>query len=329
MVKSGHMATRRLPTTKIKEDKMALVISTNFAAAFAARNLEKNHDALTNSLNRLSSGHRITRPVDDAGGMSVQLKMQAAINRGRVTKNNIQNAISLLQTQDGVLQTAVNVVDRIGELKAMANDPTKSAEDLQNYNEEYQELREQLISLQEEKFNNVSMFGTFQNETIAEDNTEEGVFKVYTTEQGDANNGDAPHVLIGGVYLSAATNGAATSLALVTHSISAGFSGSVTGLNTGGLADIGLTMDGILSDLQKLANARAQNGALQSRLNFSYDQASIHKTNLEAARSRIIDVDIAEESTNFAKWNILTQAGASVLSQANATAQTALRLLAA
>lgn len=309
---------------------MALVISTNFAAAFAARNLEKNHDALTNSLNRLSSGHRITRPVDDAGGMSVQLKMQAAINRGRVTKSNIQNAISLLQTQDGVLQTAVNVVDRIGELKAMANDPTKSAEDLQNYNEEYQELREQLMSLQNEQFNNVSMFGSFQDTATAIDNTEEGVFKVYTTEKGDANNGNAPHVLVGGVYLSAEDASAGnTDLALVTHAISAGFSGDVASFTSGGLADSGLTMDGILSDLQKLANARAKNGALQSRLNFAYDQASIHKTNLEAARSRIIDVDIAEESTNFAKLNILTQAGASVLSQANATAQTALRLLAA
>jgi flagellin len=65
---------------------MALVISTNFAAQFAARNLEKNHDALTNSLNKLSSGQRINRPNDDAGGMSVQLKMQAAIHRGKAAK---------------------------------------------------------------------------------------------------------------------------------------------------------------------------------------------------------------------------------------------------
>ena len=80
---------------------MALVISTNFAAQFAARNLEKNHDALTNSLNKLSSGHRINRPNDDAGGMSVQLKNAGGDTSWPSGKNNIQNAISLLQTQDG------------------------------------------------------------------------------------------------------------------------------------------------------------------------------------------------------------------------------------
>ena len=67
-------------------------------------------------------------------------------------------------------------------------------------------------------------------------------------------------------------------------------------------------MDGILADLQRLANARAKNGALQSRLGYAYDNASISKSNMEAARSRIIDVDIAEESTKFASYNILTQA---------------------
>lgn len=308
---------------------MALTISTNFAAAFAARNLEKNHDALTNSLNKLSSGHRINRPTDDAGGMSVQLKMRAAINRGRATKNNIQNAISLLQTQDGVLQTAVSLVDRIAELKAMTNDPTKNSGDLQNYNEEYQELRQQLITLQDEKFNSVTMFADLNTSTIT-DPTQDGVFRVYTTEQGDSASSSS--VLISGVNLadaSAGTSVGTDETALVTHTIDQSFTGSVASLTSGGIADSNLTMSGILSDLQKLANARAENGALQSRLNYAYDQASIHKTNMEAARSRIIDVDIAEESTNFARLNILTQAGASVLSQANATSQVALRLLSA
>jgi flagellin len=86
-------------------------------------------------------------------------------------------------------------------------------------------------------------------------------------------------------------------------------------------------MDGILSDLQNLANARAKNGALQSRLNYAYDQASISKSNMEAARSRIIDVDIAEESSNFASKNILMQASSSMLAQANNTSRTALQLL--
>lgn len=309
---------------------MGLVISTNLAAAFAARQVEKNNDGLIQSLNRLSSGQRIVNPYDDAGGMAVQLKMQAAVKRGAVAKNNIQNAISLLQTQDGILQTATRVVDRIAELKAMSQDATKNAEDIQNYNEEYQVLRQQLLDLQTERFNSVSMFGTFTSEANAQNTSFDGVFQIYTTEQGSVNNSNqtGPSVTVNGVYL-AAENAAAgvTDVALVTHAISSGFSGDVASLTSGGLADSALTMDGILSDLQKLANARAQNGALQSRLNFAYDQASISKTNLEAARSRIIDVDIAEESSNFARQNIMMQASSSMLAQANNTSRTALQIL--
>ena len=139
---------------------MGLVISHNFAASYAARQLEINDDNLRNSLNKLSSGKRIVRPTDDAAGMAVQLKMKAAINRGFAAKNNIQNAISLLQTQDGVLTTATSVVDRIAELKAMSMDATKNSEDLLNYDEEFQVLRQQLLDLQNEKFNGVSLFVT-------------------------------------------------------------------------------------------------------------------------------------------------------------------------
>ena len=308
---------------------MSLIISSNFAASYAARNLEINNDKLTNSLNKLSSGHRIIRPNDDAGGMAVQLKMKAAIHRGFAAKNNIQNAISLLQTQDGVLQTATAVVDRIGELKAMSNDPTKNSTDLQNYNEEYQVLRDQLNDLQFERFNGISMFTTFSTTNGAKDPTTEGVFKVWTTDQGDVSNTNqtGPSVTIEGVYLSNTSGVSTGTFASVSYSVSAGYSGAVTGQFAGGIASTNLSMDAILSDLQNLSNERAVNGALQSRFGFAYDQASITKSNMEAARSRIIDVDIAEESTNFARVNILTQASASVLAQANQTSQTALRLL--
>ncbi|MBT5690914.1 MAG: flagellin, partial [Opitutae bacterium] len=252
---------------------MSLIISSNFAASYAARQLEINDDNLRNSLNKLSSGKRIVRPNDDAGGMAVQLKMKAAVNRGFAAKNNIQNAISLLQTQDGVLQTATSVIDRIAELKAMTNDPTKNSGDLQNYNEEYQVLRQQLLDLQSEAFNGINMFSATHGVT---DGNQSGVFEVFTTEQGNSTN--APSVTINSVYLASqnsSTTSTGTAGALVNASISAGFSGDVTSTTSGGIADASLTMDSILVDLQNLANARAENGALQSRLGFSYDQASV------------------------------------------------------
>ena len=332
---------------------MSLVISHNFAASYAARQLEINDDNLRNSLNKLSSGKRIVRPTDDAAGMAVQLKMKAAINRGFAAKNNIQNAISLLQTQDGVLTTASAVVDRIGELKAMSTDATKNSLDLMNYDEEFQVLREQLIDLQDEKFNGVRLFvasvadhGVNETDDAAGDSSGigKGIFTIYTTEQGNASG--APTVDLVGVHLASeagadlsvavgppladgvadSTNVAGGLISAITQKEldvdGAGASGSGNGLT-----DPLLTMDGILADLQRIANARAKNGALQSRLGYSYDNASVSKSNMEAARSRIIDVDIAEESTKFATYNILTQASASILAQANQTGRTALQLL--
>jgi flagellin len=232
-----------------------------------------------------------------------------------------------LQTQDGVLQTATNVVSRIAELKAMSQDATKNSQDIQNYNEEYQVLREQLEQLQNEKFNGRSLFGDFSAATQLTDTTQDEVFQIWTTEQGSGSDATStgPSVILTGVNLSNTSVG--TGVALITTSIDAAYTGDVTSLTAGGLASSGLTMDGILSDLQKLANARAKNGALQSRLNYAYDQASISKSNMEAARSRIIDVDIAEESSNFASKNILLQASSSMLAQANNTSRTALQLL--
>ena len=323
---------------------MSLVISHNFAASYAARQLEINDDNLRNSLNKLSSGKRIVRPTDDAAGMAVQLKMKAAINRGFAAKNNIQNAISLLQTQDGVLTTATSVVDRIAELKAMSTDATKNAQDLLNYDEEFQVLRQQLLDLQGEQFNGVSLFVADAADHGANEATGSGgaagtagIFTIYTTEQGDATGG--PTVDLEGVHLADAGSADAVGPASApgakdnvddstntTGGLVAAISQSSLAA-AGGLTHADLTMDGILADLQRLANARAKNGALQSRLGYAYDNASISKSNMEAARSRIIDVDIAEESTKFASYNILTQASASILAQANQTGRTALQLL--
>jgi len=313
---------------------MGLVISHNFAASYAARQLEINDDNLRNSLNKLSSGKRIVRPTDDAAGMAVQLKMKAAINRGFAAKNNIQNAISLLQTQDGVLTTATSVVDRIAELKAMSMDATKNSEDLLNYDEEFQVLRQQLLDLQNEKFNGVSLFVAAHGDHDSSDFTAvDGVFKIWTTEQGSAGEGtaaEAPSVMFEGVHLATAAGGDASVDVTDSTTVDGGLVAAIsqTALATpNGLTNAALSMDGILADLQRLANARAKNGALQSRLGFAYDNASVSKSNMEAARSRIIDVDIAEESTKFASLNILTQASASMLAQANQTGRTALQLL--
>ena len=106
---------------------MPVVINTNFAATVAANNLAASNDNLQKSLNRLSSGSKIVSPADDAGGLAVAMKLTAAAKRQGAVATNIGNAVSFLQTQDGVLKVAGKVLDRMGELKTLYTDPTKSA----------------------------------------------------------------------------------------------------------------------------------------------------------------------------------------------------------
>jgi len=259
---------------------MPLSITTNPAAGTAARALEIANSKLTDSLKRLSTGKRIANNYDDAGGEAVQLKMSAAITRYGTTKKNIQNAISFLQVQDGVMQTAVSIVSRMADLRTMADDVSKSDEDIENYNREYVVLKTQLRNLDSEEFNGKGVFSMTN--------------VVATSEQGSGG----PTVQFGSISL---TQG--------------GF--ALQSADTANASLTSLTTSQITSDLQSLANARAQNGAYQSVMNFAYDNASIGKTNLEMARSRIADVDIAEESGAFASNQILAQAASSMLAQAN------------
>ncbi len=270
---------------------MSVVINTNFAATVAANNLAASNEMLQKSLNRLSSGSKIVTPADDAGGLAVSMKLSAAARRQGAVNTNIGNAISYLQTQDGVLKVAGKVLDRMGELRTLYDDPTKSASDLDNYDSEFIELQRQLRDLSGEKFNTVSLF----------DSTG---LSVNVTE--DAQTA----VTITGRDLTNSTTGV----------------GSITdSASVSSLADLDLS--DITDAIQHVATFRAQNGAEQSRLNFAAELLTVNKANLEAAASRITDVDVATESTALARFNILVQSGTAMLSQANQSAQSALKLI--
>jgi len=269
---------------------MAVVINTNYAATVASNNLATSNSMLQRSLNRLSSGSKIVNPSDDAGGLAVSMKLSAAAKRQGAVANNIGNSVSFLQTQDGAMKVAGKVLDRISELKTLYSDPTKSSSDLANYDSEFTELQTQLSDISSETFNSVSLFGTTD-------------LTVNVTEDAGTS------VTIQGRDISDATSGV----------------GALTASSVTSLADIALT--DVTDAIQNVATFRAQNGAEQSHLGFASELLSINKANLEAATSRITDVDVAEESTQLARWNILVQSGTAMLSQANQSAQSALRLI--
>jgi len=269
---------------------MSVVINTNFAATVASNNLASSNQALQKSLNRLSSGSKIVNPADDAGGLAVSMKLSAAATRSGAAITNLANSVSFLQAQDGVLKVTGKVLERIGELKTLYADPTKNGDDLANYDAEFSQLQEQLRSLTGEEFNSVALFDT-------------SGLSVPVSENGGNS------VAITGKQLSDESSGI----------------GALTDSGVGSLADVDLT--DITNAIQNVATMRANNGAEQSRLNFAAEVLTVNKANLEAANSRIVDVDVAEESTRLARWNVLVQSGTAMLAQANQSSQIALKLL--
>jgi len=268
-------------------------INTNSASSMAAYNLANSNVNLQRSLQKLSSGQRINSSFDDAGGLAVSMKLSASIRRTEATQANVNNATSFLQTQDGVLKNADKILGRLSELAQLSTDVTKSTGDRALYQTEFSGLTSALSALTNEEFNGVGLF-VAGGDTLAVVTSEDGGQSIGIT-QSDLDDivGNIDSISISGA------SGATTA--------------SIELLNTA---------------IQDLANLRATNGSEQSRLSFAADMLAINKVNLESANSRIADVDIAAESANLAKLNILQQAGTAMLAQANMSQQSILRLLA-
>ena len=137
---------------------MPIVVNSNASATSASFNLSRANDSLRQSLERLSSGKRINNAGDDAGGLSVAYKLNSKANRTSAILQNTQNGLSYLQVQDSSLQTAGKIVDRMSELRVMAQDVTKNSSDIENYSKEFVELQSQLNQLSRETFNGISLF---------------------------------------------------------------------------------------------------------------------------------------------------------------------------
>lgn len=427
---------------------MPVIINSNSSATIAAANLADSSRLLQKSLNRLSSGSKIIKPSDDAGGLAVATKLAAAARRQSAASSNISNTVSYLQTQDGGLKVASKILDRVSELKTLSLDPTKSSSDIANYNSEFTALQAQLTAIAGEKFNAISLFGSASiavgtNEGSTTSITTQAVNLLGTAAVPWSNVGMTPSdwtassgsitnpsfaagsgalavastptvgfhqagtgtyrtnqniagpftlefdtsssapgsysgmtisagggsvnltALLGGGgadhHVSIVDNGTTASISIdggtatVVASLAtpaggafvftnAGFGGgdfhigniALTNTDSGsnsvasvlaGSSLSALSLSSVTGAIADIATYRARNGASQSQLGFASELLSVNKANLEAATSRITDVDVAEESTQLARYNILVQSGTAMLSQANQSAQMALRLL--
>jgi len=330
---------------------MSLNISTNTAALRAGSYLSQNNAKLQRSFDRLASGKKISSPVEDPGSLAVSMKLSASISRLAGAQNNIQNAQSFLEVQDGMLDTVGRIVDRMSELKGLASqDPMKSAQDRASYNNEFKDLQVQLYNISQQGFNGMSLFANHTtNDNGAVTTTEilfdaqdtlrtmDNTIDIFTSGQGSAGSKVSIHK---SALLSALTLQTDKTLAgSVGTPANAKWSTVVStqknnDMITFAADEIANTLDlddisvGVITQaLENISYLRAQSGGSQSRLAFNLESLTQQKTNMRAALGRIVDVDIAEESTNLAKYSILNQAAASMLAQANASSDVALLLL--
>ncbi len=286
-------------------------INTNLQAMLAARNLDQSQTLLGRSLNRLSSGSKIVNPADDSAGLAVSSKLDAQSLRVQAASTNVQNAVSYLQTGDDFVGGMNKVLSRMSELGTMAKDITKTPSDIAVYQKEFIALQDQLRT------------------TIGGSTTEIGGTSGITTPSGEFNGtqlfGSAAGLTISigqavGQTITMPTANLRTGpmLALIQQDSSGNYTLQ---------SDDPTALDSISNTVQQLATQRATFGGVQSRLNLAAATLQVESENLSSTISRIRDVDVAQESTQLAKYNILVQSGTAMLAQANQAPASVLKLL--
>ncbi len=287
------------------------VINTNMQAMVAARNLNQSHEMLGRSLTRLSSGSKIVNPSDDAAGLAVSEKLDAQGRRVQAAMTNVQNAISYVQTADGFMSGMTKILSRLSELAILAKDVTKNSGDIALYQQEFSALQAQL------------------RDTIGGTTAEIGGTADVDTPLGAFND----IVLFGGGSGLTVTIGQAVGQNMNVGSSNLRDGDMLAIIQQDGAGDYTLSVtDGdaiakITAAIQDVATERATLGASQSRLELASTTLSVERENLSSAISRIRDIDVADESTQYAKYNILVQSGTAMLAQANLSPQSVLKLL--
>lgn len=286
-------------------------INVNLQAITAARNLSQNQELLGQALNRISSGTKIISPSDDAAGLAVSGKLDAQGLRVKAASTNAQNAISYTQTADGFMGNITKILSRMSELGALAHDVTKNASDVSLYQTEFASLQDQLratiggttaeiggttgVTSPLGAFNGTTLFGPGSGLTITIGSS---VGQDITIPSSDLRTG--------------------AMLSLINQDASGNYTVQST--------DATVT-DTLISATQQVSTQRATLGAVASRLNLAASTLTVEGENLSSTVSQIRDTDVAEASTQYAKYNILVQAGTAMLAQANQDPKSVLTLL--
>ncbi len=275
---------------------MALTVNSNVGSLNAQHNLLKSQSALGTSMTRLSSGLRINSAKDDAAGLAISDRMTAQIRGMNQAARNANDGISLAQTAEGAMQETTNILQRMRELSVQAANDTNTTADRTSIDTEMSQLTSEL--------SRIASTTSFNGQKLINGKATKHVFQV------GANKGETIEVDLS----KSAFNMTAGGL-------------KVSGLSVKTAAAAGSAIAKIDEALKKVDNARSKLGAVQNRFESTISNLQNSQENITAARSRILDADIAAESSAMAKSNVLQQAGVSMLAQANQTPQLALSLI--
>ncbi len=274
---------------------MSVILQTNVASLQAQKNLSMAQDSLAASFNRLSSGYRINSAADDAAGLAISESMKMQIRSYTVAERNANDAISMAQTADGALGQVSDIMQRMRELATQGANGSLQTSDRAYLQTEFGQLQAEVKRIMTSvKFNGLNLI------TAASSNVQ---FQV------GINNvtSDRINLTFGGVKL--------TSLLSATTTLSGLAANSQTALDT---------IDGAL---KSVSNSRARFGATMNRLSITTSNIETMRLNVSAANSRIRDVDVAAETAQMSREQVLAQGGAAILAQANQVPQIALSLL--
>ena len=274
---------------------MSLRINTTTAAMNAHRQLTINDESLNKSLNRLASGLRINGAADDAAGLAISQKMQGQVAGLNQASRNAQDGISMLQTAEGGLSETQNILQRMRELAVQGANDTLTTADRGNIQDELNALSSEIdrISTNTE-YNTKSLLG--------------GGLASGVTFQVGANAGQTVNVSVATASASALTVGG----------------GSIT---VDSAANASTTISNIDNAIAAVSNSRSKLGASINRLQHTITNLGVQSENIDAARSRVADLDMAKEVVNLSKSQILSQSSTAMLAQANSSSQSVLGLL--
>ena len=273
---------------------MAMTVNTNVDSLVAQRNLGKTQSSLSQTINRLSSGLRINNAKDDAAGLAISETMRESITALRQANRNANDGVSLIQTAESAVNEQLNIMQRMREIATQASSGTYSTGNLADLNLEFNALRTEV-----DRIANVTDFNGIE--------LLDGTNATITLQVGDKNN---------------ANNQLA--ITLTDTSI------ATLGINADDVttqANAQTALDNLDTAISTVTSGLAQFGADHSNLETAMRSNTDRANNLDAARSRIMDADFASESANMTKFNILSQAGTSMLAQANSLPQSVLSLL--